>query len=217
MRRVRASQLGVVLGYVLAASAFTWPLPLFLGTHFTGDPGGDTGVYVWNQWVFHQELTTGHNPLATEKILSLTSRVDLTQHNYTAFLNLLALPLISVAGHRHVVQRRLPAGQRAECHRGLRPDPQRDRGNQVRGVSRRAGVCVGAGDDRAHHRSLQPGRGRSVACLPVVPDQCGGNTFGERRGLGRPVHGLGGALGRVLRRVLPDDRRDLSGARRCFA
>ena len=98
MRRVRASQLAVVLGYVLAASAFTWPLPLFLGTHFTGDPGGDTGVYVWNQWVFHQELTTGHNPLATEKILALTSRVDLTQHNYTAFLNLLALPLISWLG-----------------------------------------------------------------------------------------------------------------------
>jgi hypothetical protein len=98
MRRVRASQLAVVLGYVLAAGAFTWPLPLFLGTHFTGDPGGDTGVYVWNQWVFHQELTAGHNPLATEKILSLTSRVDLTQHNYTAFLNLLALPLISSLG-----------------------------------------------------------------------------------------------------------------------
>jgi len=98
MRRARASQLAVVLGYVLAASAFTWPLPLFLGTHFTGDPGGDTGVYVWNQWVFHQELTTGHNPLATEKILSLTSRVDLTQHNYTAFLNLLALPLVSALG-----------------------------------------------------------------------------------------------------------------------
>lgn len=98
MSRERASQLAVVLGYVLAASAFTWPLPLFLGTHFTGDPGGDTGVYVWNQWVFHQELTTGHNPLATEKILSLTSRVDLTQHNYTAFLNLLALPLISWLG-----------------------------------------------------------------------------------------------------------------------
>lgn len=98
MRRVRASQLAVVLGYVLAALAFSWPLPLHLGTHFTGDPGGDTGVYVWNQWVFHQELTTGNNPLATEKILSLSSKVDLTQHNYTAFLNLLALPLISALG-----------------------------------------------------------------------------------------------------------------------
>ena len=98
MRRALASQLAVVLGFVLAAGAFTWPLPLHLGTHFTGNPGGDTGVYVWNQWVFHQELTTGHNPLATEKILSLTSRVDLTQHNYTAFLNVLAFPLISPLG-----------------------------------------------------------------------------------------------------------------------
>lgn len=98
MRRAYAPQLAVVLGYVLAASAFAWPLLLHLGTHFTGDPGGDTGVYVWNQWVFHQELAIGHNPLATEKILALTSRVDLTQHNYTAFLNLLALPLISWLG-----------------------------------------------------------------------------------------------------------------------
>ena len=99
VREIMSSPLVVVVvGYVLAAGAFTWPLPLHLGTHFTGDPGGDTGVYVWNQWVFHQELTTGHNPLATEKILSLTSRVDLTQHNYTAFLNLLALPLISPFG-----------------------------------------------------------------------------------------------------------------------
>ena len=98
MRRAFASQLAVVLGYVLAASAFTWPLPLQLGTHFTGDPGGDTGVYVWNQWVFHQEVIAGHNPLATEKILALTSRVDLTQHNYTPFLNMLALPLISWLG-----------------------------------------------------------------------------------------------------------------------
>ena len=98
MRRAVAPPLAVVLGYVLAALAFSWPLPLHLATHLTGDPGGDTGVYVWNQWVFHSELTTGHNPLATEKILALTSQVDLTQHNYTAFSNLLALPLISWLG-----------------------------------------------------------------------------------------------------------------------
>jgi hypothetical protein len=98
MRRALASQLAVVLGYVVAAFAFAWPLPLHLGTHLTGDPGGDTGVYVWNQWVFHHEITTGRNPLTTEKILSLTARVDLTQHNYTAFLDLLALPLISAVG-----------------------------------------------------------------------------------------------------------------------
>ena len=99
MRRALAPRLAVVLGYVLATLAFAWPLPINLGTHFTGDPGGDTGVYVWNQWVFHQELINGHNPLATEKILALsTPAVDLTQHNYTAFLNILALPLISPLG-----------------------------------------------------------------------------------------------------------------------
>jgi hypothetical protein len=97
MRRALPPALAV-LGYALAALAFTWPLPLHLSTHLTGDPGGDTGVYVWNQWVFHQELLEGHNPLSTAKILSLTDRVDLTQHNYTAFLNLLALPLISPLG-----------------------------------------------------------------------------------------------------------------------
>ena len=98
MRRVRASQLAVVLGYVLVACAFTWPLPIQLGSHFTGDPGGDTSAYVWNQWVFHKEVSQGHNPFRTEQILALTGRVDLSQHNYTVFLNLLALPLISVFG-----------------------------------------------------------------------------------------------------------------------
>lgn len=98
-RRALAPRLAVVLGYVLATLAFSWPLPLNLSTHFTGDPGGDTGVYVWNQWVFHQELIAGNSPLTTEKILALsTPAVDLTQHNYTAFLNILALPLISPFG-----------------------------------------------------------------------------------------------------------------------
>lgn len=98
MRRELASRLAVVLGYVLVASAFTWPLPIQLGTHLTGDPGGDTSVYLWNQWVFHTEALRGNNPFGTEQILSLTERIDLSQHNYTVFLNLLALPLISLFG-----------------------------------------------------------------------------------------------------------------------
>jgi hypothetical protein len=93
MRRA-SPRVAVVVGYCLAALAFSWPLPLHMGTDFTGDPSGDTGVYVWNQWVFQYEaLVEHHNPLTTEQILSLTQRVDLSQHNYTAFLNLLALPL----------------------------------------------------------------------------------------------------------------------------
>ena len=98
MRRAIAPRLAVLAGYVMAASAFTWPLPLHLGTHLTGDPGGDTGVYVWNQWVFRHEAVLGHNPLTTDQILSLTQRTDLSQHNYTAFLDLLAFPLMPLLG-----------------------------------------------------------------------------------------------------------------------
>jgi len=91
-------RLGVALGYMLVALAFTWPLPLQLSSRLTGDPAGDTGVYVWNQWVFQHEIYAGANPLSTQQILSLSPRVDLSQHNYTAFLDLLALPLIPAIG-----------------------------------------------------------------------------------------------------------------------
>jgi len=92
-------RIAVALGYVCVAIAFSWPLPLHLGSALTGDPGGDTGVYVWNQWVFQHEALVEHaNPLRTGQILSTTDRVDLSQHNYTVFLNLLALPLIPFLG-----------------------------------------------------------------------------------------------------------------------
>lgn len=97
--RVWLPRIAVAVGYVCVAVAFSWPLPLHLGTSLTGPPGGDTGVYIWNQWVFqHEALEHGTNPLRTDKILSLTDRVDLSQHNYTVFLNLLALPLMPWLG-----------------------------------------------------------------------------------------------------------------------
>jgi hypothetical protein len=94
------SHLAAVLGYVVVAVVYSWPLLPNIATHLTGDPGGDTGVYVWNQWVFqHGAMVEGRNPLTTEHIFSLTPRpVDLTQHNYTVFLNALALPLMSALG-----------------------------------------------------------------------------------------------------------------------
>ena len=98
MGRQIAPRVLVLGSFALVAIAFAWPLPLHLGTHLKGDPGGDTGVYVWNQWVFHHELSSARNPLSTDTILSLTPRVDLSQHNYTAFLDLLALPLLSSLG-----------------------------------------------------------------------------------------------------------------------
>jgi hypothetical protein len=98
-QRARFPWLGVVVGYVCAAVLFTWPLARHMDSALTGDPAGDTGVYIWNQWVFqHEALVERRNPLTTEQILSLTQRVDLTQHNYTAFLDLLALPLIPWLG-----------------------------------------------------------------------------------------------------------------------
>ncbi|MGE3473910.1 MAG: glycosyltransferase 87 family protein [Vicinamibacterales bacterium] len=82
-------------GYIAVAVVFSWPLASHLATHLTGDPGGDTGVYVWNQWVFqHAALAEHRNPLTTEHIFSTTGRpVDLTQHNYTLFANLLSVPI----------------------------------------------------------------------------------------------------------------------------
>ncbi len=49
----------------LAAAAPSW-------NGVDGGPGGDTGVYIWNQWVFqHELLVDRHNPLTTDQVLSL--------------------------------------------------------------------------------------------------------------------------------------------------
>jgi hypothetical protein len=89
-----------LLGYAAVAIAFTWPLLPNISTHLTGSPAGDTGVYVWNQWVFQHELLANHDsPYFTDKIFSLSgSRANLSLHNYTAFQDLVALPLIPWLG-----------------------------------------------------------------------------------------------------------------------
>ena len=81
--------------YALLAVAQSWPLPLHMGTHLTGEPSGDAGVYVWNLWIFSHELfKTGGMPLSTMEILPLAGPVDLSLHNYTIFADLLAVPLL---------------------------------------------------------------------------------------------------------------------------
>ncbi len=89
-----------LLGYALVAVAFSWPLLPNISTHLTGSPAGDTGVYVWNQWVFQHELLNNHqSPYFTDKIFSLSgARANLSLHNYTAFQDLVALPLIPLLG-----------------------------------------------------------------------------------------------------------------------
>ena len=91
-------RLAALAGYVLLALAFSWPLPLHLDTHLTGPIGGDTGVYVWNQWVFRHEVLNEHLPLFTREIFSLSRPANLSLHNYTIFQDLVALPLVGTLG-----------------------------------------------------------------------------------------------------------------------
>ena len=86
----------VLLGYAVVAIVFSWPLPRHLGTALTGGSGGDTGVYVWNQWVFRHELVEkGSFPYFTDTLFGPDQQTDLSLHNYTTFADLIALPLRS--------------------------------------------------------------------------------------------------------------------------
>ena len=68
----------VLVSYLIVAALQAWPLPLHLATHLTGATGGDTGVYVWNTWVFRHEWLAGHwVPTSTETLLPLKGPSDL--------------------------------------------------------------------------------------------------------------------------------------------
>ena len=54
----------VLLGYVLAAGAFTWPLALHLTTAIPGD-GKDGWQETWDLWWFATALLHGTNPFHT--------------------------------------------------------------------------------------------------------------------------------------------------------
>ena len=94
-----SSHAGVLVAYAALALLFAWPLPVQLGTHLTGSPGHDTGVYVWNQWVFQHELLQHRAlPYFTDTIFGPDRPANLSLHNYTTFQNVLALPLIQLVG-----------------------------------------------------------------------------------------------------------------------
>jgi len=89
----------VIAAYACIAIAFAWPLPLHLATTLPGPVSQDTGVYVWNLWVFRHEIVAHHHlPFATLEIMSLAPPVPLALHNYTAVADLLAFPLIPLLG-----------------------------------------------------------------------------------------------------------------------
>lgn len=88
-----------LLAYLCVSVAFAWPLPLRMTDALPGSPSGDTGVYIWNLWVFRHELVGhGRSPLFTSEIVSLAPSVPLSLHNYTAFADFLALPLQPLVG-----------------------------------------------------------------------------------------------------------------------
>ena len=89
--------LTAALAYAAVAVVFTWPLAAHLDSRLTGGTGGDTGVYVWNQWVFQHELRdNGNFPYFTETIFGASRPANLSLHNYTRFQNLVATPLMRV-------------------------------------------------------------------------------------------------------------------------
>jgi hypothetical protein len=91
--------MAVCLGYVALVCLLTWPLPQRMTTHLTGMPSGDTGVYVWNLWVFGRELFhDGHVPFSTDYVFSEAGAADLSLHNYTPLAGLIAAPLIGLVG-----------------------------------------------------------------------------------------------------------------------
>lgn len=94
-----AQHLAVLAGYVCVALVFAWPLPLHLGTELPGPVTQDTGVYVWNLWVFRHEIVQHHHlPFATREIMSLAQPVPLALHNYTTIADILAFPILPVLG-----------------------------------------------------------------------------------------------------------------------
>ena len=99
MRRRLAPLLLGLAGYVAVALLFSWPLPLHFTTTLTGPPSSDTGVYVWNLWAFQRELLEQRSfPLSTTAIFAGDLPGDLSQHNYTLFSNVLAIPLTPLLG-----------------------------------------------------------------------------------------------------------------------
>jgi hypothetical protein len=91
-------RVGVLTAYSALACLLTWPLPLHLRTHLLGATGGDTGIYVWNLWIFRHEILRSRLPFSTDLIFAYTGGADFALHNYTPIAGLLGVPLIGWLG-----------------------------------------------------------------------------------------------------------------------
>jgi hypothetical protein len=91
--------LASTIGYVVLACLLTWPLPARMATHLPGPPSGDTGVYVWNLWIFSHELTVHRRlPFSTDHVFAYTDGTDFSLHNYTPLAGLVGTPVINRLG-----------------------------------------------------------------------------------------------------------------------
>ena len=94
-----ATRAVVLLLYSALACLLTWPLPLHLRTHLLGGTGGDTGIYIWNLWIFrHEVLRHARLPFSTDHVFAYTGGADFALHNYTPVAGLLGFPLIGPLG-----------------------------------------------------------------------------------------------------------------------
>lgn len=85
--------------FLAVAAAMLWPLPLHIATALPGDPSGDTGVYVWNLWIFRHELHDhAHLPLSTDHLFAYSGSADFSLHNYTPLAGAAGMLLIPVLG-----------------------------------------------------------------------------------------------------------------------
>src|SRR5262245_54668332 len=100
MARVLRINAAVAVVYLAVSLAFAWPLPAHPANTLLGDPGGDTGAYVWNLWVFRHELVDhGHSPFYSNALFAPShDRVGLALHNYTVLADLLGIPLQGAFG-----------------------------------------------------------------------------------------------------------------------
>lgn len=92
-------RLGVLLGYLLLAVLFTWPLALHLGDSVIqkGDLPVDAAQGVWNLWWTRSALLAGENPFVT-RMLFHPATLNLLYQTLSLPNALLALPVSLLAG-----------------------------------------------------------------------------------------------------------------------
>jgi hypothetical protein len=98
-RHAAATRAVVLASYAALACLLTWPLPIYFRTHLLGGTGGDTGIYIWNLWIFrHELLRHARLPFSTDHVFAYTGGADFALHNYTPVAGLLGFPLIGPLG-----------------------------------------------------------------------------------------------------------------------